>query len=66
MIVLADASWSTAQSKIDYISNDPALKNLKAVQNKRFITVPFSQTTPGATLVDGAKSVSDQLAALPR
>ncbi|MDK9659409.1 ABC transporter substrate-binding protein [Propionibacterium freudenreichii] len=66
VIVLADASWSTSQSKIDYISNDPALKNLKAVQNKRFITVPFSQTTPGATLVDGAKSVSDQLAALPR
>lgn len=64
VIVLADASWDTAKSKIDYISSDPALKSLKAVKAKAFVTIPFSQSTPGATLINGAKSVSDQISRL--
>lgn len=66
VIVLADASWSTAQSKIDYIQADPTLSQLAAVKAKRFVTIPFSQSTPGATLIDGAVSVSKQLQALPK
>lgn len=61
-IVLADASWDTAAKKIKYLESDPVLKNLKAVKNKAFITLPFSATTPGAELADGARTVSDGLA----
>ena len=62
VIVLADASWSTAASKIAYLEADPVLSKLKAVKAKAFVTVPFSESTPGIRLVDGATTVADQIA----
>ncbi|WP_083454966.1 ABC transporter substrate-binding protein [Nostocoides japonicum] len=64
VIVLADASWDTAAKKKAYLKNDPVLKKLEAVQDNAFVVVPFSESTPGVRLVEGAHSVSDQLAAL--
>lgn len=57
-IVLADASWDSAQSKIDYLEKDPVLSKLKAVQDHDFVIVPFSESTPGVRLADGAVKVS--------
>lgn len=65
VIVLADSPFSSAQTKIDFITNAPTLQNMRAVKDRRFVTIPFSQSTTGATLVDGAKTVSDQLTKLP-
>lgn len=64
VIVLADASWDTAASKKAYLESDPVLKNLRAVKAGHIVTVPFSESTPGVLLVDGAVSVADQIAAL--
>ncbi|MEZ5090215.1 MAG: hypothetical protein R2719_11160 [Micropruina sp.] len=64
VIVLADASWSTAKAKIAYLEADPVLKKLKAVKAKAYVTIPFSESTPGIRLVDGATTVSDQIAKL--
>ncbi|MEH3034392.1 MAG: ABC transporter substrate-binding protein [Aeromicrobium erythreum] len=61
VIVLADASWSTAKDKIAYLEKDPALRKLRAVKAKAFVTIPFSETTPGVRVLDGAQHVSDQL-----
>lgn len=61
VIVLADASWSTADDKQDYLEADPVLSQLTAVQEQAFVVVPFSESTPGVRLADGAASVSDQL-----
>ncbi|MDN5893700.1 MAG: ABC transporter substrate-binding protein [Nocardioides sp.] len=61
VIVLADASWSTAEDKIAYLEKDPLLKQLRAVRAERYVTIPFSESTPGVRLADGAASVSDQL-----
>ena len=66
VIVLADASWDTAAQKIKYLESDPVLKNLRAMKNKSFISLPFSATTPGAELADGAKTVSDGLAKIKK
>lgn len=66
VIVLADASWSTAADKIALLKKDPALRDLDAVRDEQFIVVPFSETTPGVRLVDGAKGVADGFAALDR
>ncbi|MET8698657.1 ABC transporter substrate-binding protein [Kitasatospora sp. NPDC004723] len=63
-IVLADADSDTAQSKIDYLENDPVLSRLTAVQRKAFVVVPFSESTPGVRLADGAARVSEGLAEL--
>lgn len=64
LIVLADASWDSAEKKQEYLRNDPVLKGLSAVQRGAFISIPFSETTPGVRLVDGAGRVSTQLKAL--
>lgn len=61
VIVLADASWSSAESKIDHLESDPVLSQLDAVRAGAYVTVPFSESTPGVRLADGAASVSDQL-----
>lgn len=64
VIVLADASWSTAEDKIALLRKDPVLKELRAVREGAFVTLPFSETTPGVRLADGAVSVGEQLSAL--
>lgn len=61
VIVLADASWSTAKEKIAYLKNDPVLSQLRAVKAEAFVTLPFSETTPGVRLADGAVDVAGQL-----
>lgn len=64
VIVLADASWSTAAQKIKLLESDPVLKELRAVKADSYVTVPFSETTPGVRLVDGAIHIAEQLAEL--
>lgn len=64
VVVLADAGWSSAAEKRAYLERDPVLRDLTAVREGRFITVPFSESTVGVRLVDGAASVAEQLARL--
>lgn len=66
VIVLADASWSSADDKIAFLQKDPALSKLEAVREKKFVVLPYSETTPGVRLADGARGVSDRLEALAR
>lgn len=61
VIVLADASWDTAEEKKNYLRNDPALKDLKAVRDDAFVVVPFSASTPGPRTIEGASLVAEQL-----
>lgn len=62
LIVLADASWSSAQDKITLLEKDPVLKDLRAVRAKAYVVLPFSATTPGVRLADGAVALGEQLA----
>ncbi|NRQ49649.1 ABC transporter substrate-binding protein [Aeromicrobium stalagmiti] len=66
VIVLADASWSSAADKIAFLQKDPVLSTLDAVRDERFVVLPFSETTPGVRLADGAQAVADGLATLDR
>ncbi len=65
VVVLADAAWSTAQVKRAHLEDDPVLRELRAVREQRYVVLPFSETTPGVRLVDGAQRLSEQLTALP-
>lgn len=60
-IVVVDASWDTAQSKIAYLTSNPQFAALKAVKEKRFIIVPFSETTPGVRVMNAAKTIARAL-----
>lgn len=64
VIVLADASWSSAEEKRAFLEKDPVLSELTAVKKGAFVTVAYSEATPGVRMVDGAASVARQLADL--
>jgi iron complex transport system substrate-binding protein len=64
VIVLADASWDTAEQKEKYLKSDPALRDLTAVKNDAFLVVPFSATTPGVRNAEGLVALSEQLSSL--
>ena len=61
VIILIDAGWDTAQDKEAHLKADPVLSQLTAVENDTFVTLPFSESTAGVRLVDGAESLADQL-----
>jgi iron complex transport system substrate-binding protein len=64
VIVLVDADWNTAASKIRKLESDPATAGLTAVREHRFITIPFPESEAGVRTVDAAASVAAQLAKL--
>ncbi len=52
VIVLHDATWSTADEKREFLSNTEALASIKAVQDQRYVVVPFTATQPGPRSID--------------
>lgn len=46
VILLADAVWSSADSKKQFLQHHPALSTLRAVREKRYIVIPFSRLYP--------------------
>lgn len=64
VIVLVDATWNTAASKIAHLESDPATQVLDAVRNQRYIILPFAATEAGIRNVEAASSTIAQLAAL--
>ena len=47
LIVLTEADWSTSQEKIDLLLGDPALADITAVKEQRFLVLQFSFLVPG-------------------
>ncbi|MEY2849782.1 MAG: hypothetical protein RI885_2449 [Actinomycetota bacterium] len=65
VIVLVDASWNTAQSKIDTLRANPATAALDAVVGDRYLTIPFAAGEAGVRNVEATADLSAQLGALP-
>lgn len=65
VIVLIDADWNTAQSKIDLLESNPATARLSAVRNSAYVILPFASSEAGVRTVSAAASVIDQLRELP-
>jgi len=61
VIVLVDASWNTAQAKIDYLESNGATKNLQAVKHHRYVVLPFASTEAGVRNVDAATTIAADL-----
>jgi iron complex transport system substrate-binding protein len=64
VIVLVDATWNTAQKKIDLLESNPATSQLTAVREKRYLTVPFAAGEAGVRNAEAVASLDDQLAEL--
>ncbi|TFD32020.1 putative F420-0 ABC transporter substrate-binding protein [Cryobacterium cryoconiti] len=64
VIVLVDATWNTAASKIANLEANPATQQLDAVKAKHYIVLPFAATEAGIRNVEAAASTIEQFAAL--
>ncbi|WP_098465182.1 putative F420-0 ABC transporter substrate-binding protein [Isoptericola jiangsuensis] len=64
VIVLVDAAWNTADGKIEALEANPATAALTAVQEGRYVTVPFPATEAGVRNVDAVVDLAAQLDAL--
>ena len=61
VIVLVDAAWNTAENKIEVLESNPATARLTAVQQGRYLTVPFAASEAGVRNVDAVRDLADQL-----
>ena len=64
VIVLVDAAWNTADSKIAMLEENPATANLNAVQEQRYVVIPFAATEAGVRNVSAVSDVVEQVGAL--
>lgn len=64
VIVLIDADWNTAASKIALLESNPATAALPAVRDHRYLILPFAASEAGVRSVWSATSLAEQLAEL--
>ncbi|PRY69900.1 iron complex transport system substrate-binding protein [Glaciihabitans tibetensis] len=64
VIVLVDASWNSADSKIAALEANPATSGLSAVENGRYLRIPFAAGEAGVRNVEATADLATQLAAL--
>lgn len=64
VIVLVDAEWHTAESKIERLRANPATAQLSAVQDGRFVVVPFPMAEAGVGSVGAVELVVDGVRAM--
>lgn len=64
VIVLVDAVWNPAAAKIKTLTTNAATKNMSAVKNKRFLTIPFPAAEAGVRSVKAVNDLSAQLGTL--
>ena len=60
-IVINDASWSPAADKIELLKTNPAYADMTAVQEERFIIIPFSYTILGVRNADAVEILAQGL-----
>ena len=61
VIALTEADWSNSQEKIDLLLNDPALADITAVKEQRFVVLRFSSLVPGIRNATAIKYLAEAL-----
>ena len=61
VIVLVDATWNSADQKIERLESNPATARMTAVREGRYLTVPFPASEAGVRNVDAVVDLSAQL-----
>ncbi|MFD1504580.1 putative F420-0 ABC transporter substrate-binding protein [Georgenia yuyongxinii] len=64
VIVLVDSAWNTAANKIEVLESNPVTAALPAVQEGRYLTVPFPATEAGVRNVGAVTDLAAQLTEL--
>lgn len=58
VIVIVDYSEITAEQKIQFLLDNPALQSVDAIKQRRFIVIPYVQATPGIDNVLAVKTLA--------
>jgi iron complex transport system substrate-binding protein len=61
VIVLVDATWNSAEQKIERLESNPATARMTAVREGRYLTVPFPASEAGVRNVDAVVDLAAQL-----
>lgn len=61
VLVIVDSDWNSAEHKIEYLEADPTLSQLTAVQQHRYVIVPFAASEAGVRTAEAAQSVALQV-----
>ncbi|MBT0995687.1 putative F420-0 ABC transporter substrate-binding protein [Cellulomonas sp. DKR-3] len=64
VLVLVDSVWNSADDKKAALAANPATAALRAVQDERYVVVPFAATEAGVRNADTVATLVDQVAAL--
>ncbi len=64
VLVLVDSAWNSAQKKKDYLAAHPAASQLTAVQEQRYVVVPFAASEAGVRNAQAAADLADAVRAL--
>ena len=58
VIIIVNYGDVTAQQKIDFLLNHPALKDIPAIKNQRFVTLEYVEATPGPRNINAIKRLA--------
>jgi len=61
-IVLVDAPWNSAAEKRERLESHPAASKLEAVQEEKYIEIPFAATEAGVRNIDAVNMVAESVA----
>ena len=64
VMILVDAEWNSVDQKIRLLNDNPATANMSAVQNARYLTIPFPAAEPGVRSVPATVDLANQLTGL--
>ena len=64
VIVLVDSAWGSVEKKKSVLESHPVISQLRAVQEGRYLVVPFAASEAGVRNVETVRSLTEQLAAL--
>ena len=58
VIVITDYGSTTAEEKIRFLKNDPALSQTPAVQNERFVVIPLTAAAEGVRIAQALETLA--------
>ncbi|QVQ54620.1 ABC transporter substrate-binding protein [Spiractinospora alimapuensis] len=61
LVVVADFGGGDADDMLEFVEDDPTLRELRAFQEDAVIVLPFSQTTPGLRNATAIETISARL-----
>ena len=64
VLVLVDSAWGSLEKKKSVLESHPVISRLSAVQEGRYLVVPFAASEAGVRNVETVRSLAKQLAAL--